>query len=292
MTQCGVTGEPQFVLEADDVMTGELVHGPFYIDAHIHVYQCFDESIMLDAASDHVAGYDRGEGTAVLALTELRAYHRFRAWRDRGQVGRWTLTQAGEPAVLFATRDDGRAMVILAGRQIVTQGRLGVLAIGADAEFADDQPVQNSIDATREAGAMAVLSYGIGKWRGARGRIIDAFIESAVPGELALGEIAARPFAHRPPRQFVRAAERGLTILPGSDPLIIRSNQTVPMSRAVRVDGSFDRQRFGRDLVEVLRHLGPDAPQLGSHLSLPKAVHHQIALRVARRWLALKGLPT
>ena len=275
-----------------DVGWDDPVQGPFYLDTHIHIYACFDQTRMLDAACEHVSRYDDGQGIGVLALTELKEYGVFPRWRDDGGVGPWAMTSHGEPSVLFARRDDGRRLIVMAGRQIVTEGRLGVLAIGVDADFEDGRPLERSVRDAKEVNALPIVSYGMGKWRGRRGQIVDEVLEAAEPGEVAFGDIGVRPTWGPPPRQFKRAAERGLTILPGSDPLIIRASESVVCSFCVRVDGCFDRMPFARDFLAQVSHLGPHAPLYGDYLPSWRAMRDQMAMRVARRTLAWRGLPT
>lgn len=266
-----------------------LINGPFYLDAHVHVYPCHDESAMLDAAVANVSQYGDGRGTAVLGLSELSACQYFRKWRDDGTVGRWSMVSHGEPAVLFAQSDDGQRAVVLAGRQIVTEHRIGVLALGVDHEFDDAKPLWTSIDAAQSSGATTVVSYGIGKWHGHRGRLMDAVVEKARPGELGLGDIGARPRAYAQ-RQFARATERGLTILPGSDPMVFRQSQSLVGSCCVKIDGTFEAARFGEELLARARVLGPASPRHGQHVSVGQAVRDQIKMRFVRWNLRRKGL--
>lgn len=265
------------------------ITGPFYFDAHVHVYPCHDEPTMLDVAVANVARYGKGNGTAVLGLTELSACQVFRRWREGGKMGRWRFDSYGESAVLFAERDDGRRVIVLAGRQIVTEFRIGVLALGVDREFADGRPLWESIDEANASGATTVVSYGIGKWHGHRGRLMDSVVEQAVPGELALGDVGARPKAYGQ-RQLARAAERGLTILPGSDPLIFRRSQNVVGTCCVKIEGSFEAETFGRDFMAVARLLGPSSERFGHHVSVGRAVHDQIKMRFMRRKWRRRGL--
>ncbi|MEL7087216.1 MAG: hypothetical protein AAGL98_02040 [Planctomycetota bacterium] len=266
-----------------------LITGPFYLDAHVHVYPCHDEPAMLDAAAANVAGYGDGRGTPALGLTELSACHVFRRWRDAGRVGRWRIVSHGESAVLFAERDDGRRIVVLAGRQIVTEFRIGVLALGVDREFDDGRPLWTSIEQARAAGATTVVSYGMGKWHGHRGRLMDAVVEEAEPGGLGLGDVGARPHAYVQ-RQLARAAERGLTILPGSDPLVFRRSQNIVGSCCVKIDGAFPAATFGRDFMAHARDIGPASERYGRHVSVGQAIRDQIKMRVVRRKWRRRGL--
>lgn len=280
---CGVVIAVRRMSEGLKIGDHVPVPGPYYLDAHVHVYERYDAAAMLDRAAEAFAGY--GSGTGVLGLTELDRYDMFRRWRDAGRLGRWTLRSGGEPAVLFGRRDDGRRLVVLAGRQIVTRRRLGVLALGVDRHFPDGEWIEASVEAARASGGATVVSYGVGKWWGRRGRVIDDLIERAEPGDMALGDIGARPrLGGAEPKQFRRARERGLTVLPGSDPLPLplRGSQDVVGGCCAVVPGSFGEAGFGKSLVDAAARLGPDAAWVGGFRSIGRAVFDQAVLRFPR----------
>lgn len=268
-----------------------ILRGPFLFDGHVHVYPCFDDEAVLDAAEANAQALCGGIG--VLGLVELSWCHVFRRWREAGRVGaRWTLRSAAEPWVLLAERDGRVRLVVLAGRQIVTQGRLGVLAIGADREYPDARPFEESVEAAQAAGTLTIAGFGVGKWLGPRGRIVDAAIARARPGELAVGDIGIRPGRWGLPRQFTAAEAKGLSIVPGSDPLVFRACQTMPCNFGVVVEGAFAQDQIGRGLIDAVRHLGPHGRKVGRYEGLPQAVYLQARLRMARWVLRQQGLDT
>lgn len=259
---------------------GEVVAHRLHVDTHVHVYPVFDEEALLDAATAHVTAH-RGE-VGVLCFTERGVDHVFRRWRDAGTVGRWTLSGNGEPETLLATRDGQLRLVILAGRQVITAERLEVLALGVDAEFEDGRSIEETVDAVRGAGALAVVPYGFGKWTGQRGRVLSRLIERRHSEGLILGDNGGRPTLGPRPPHFDQAAAHRMTILPGTDPLPLRSCQRQAGGFGVVIDGPFTRATLAAQIKQKLVGLGPVPHRYGDHISLSRAVYQQVALRVDR----------
>ena len=82
----------------------------------------------------------------------------------------------------MAIRPGTLPVLVIAGRQIVSAERIEVLALGTRTQIPDGQPLAATIDAVRADGALAVLPWGFGKWWGARGRMVDAYLETATGG--------------------------------------------------------------------------------------------------------------
>jgi SAM-dependent methyltransferase len=195
------------------------------VDAHVHLHERSALERCLDAAA---ANFSRatarlgaeGEVFGCLMLAEIAGIDCFAALAD-GQLcaGAWQIGPTEETVSLLATRSGALPVLVIAGRQIVSAERVEVLALGTRARIPDGQPLAATIDAIRADGALAVLPWGFGKWWGERGRIVDAYLASAPQGKVFLGDNGGRPIGLPAPRQFARAALRGMLVLPGSDPL-------------------------------------------------------------------------
>ncbi len=265
-----------------------LIPGPLCVDTHVHVYRAFDHETFLDAAADNAKRLGRGLG--VIMLTETRGEHVFRQWHDRNRVGAWTFNPNEEDFVMFAQRDGELALAVIAGRQIITQERLEVLALGVDAEFEYGRPIAETVSAVRGRDALPVVPYGFGKWTGERGQIISRLIELHADHGLVLGDNGGRPTLGPRPPHFDQAAAHRVTILPGTDPLPLRSCQRQACRFGVRLDGTFRRETLGREVKTRLAAAGPVPPRFGDHVSLPRAVYQQLALRLDRKLFKGKGV--
>jgi hypothetical protein len=216
-----------------------------FIDAHVHIYDCYDLGTFLDSA---LANF-KAEATrrrqlhgfsAILLLSESAKLNWFRRLAgyaiEKWQMGSrdfngWTLQRTKENCSLRAQRDGDLGFFMIAGRQIVTAENLEVLALITDRQFEDDLPLKEVIQTVRKKGAIPVIPWGFGKWMGRRGRLLKNTLEEAKNSELFLGDNGGRPSILPRPSYFRLAESRGIRILPGSDPL--------PFSSEVRKVGSF-----------------------------------------------------
>ncbi len=261
--------------------------GPFCVDTHVHVYPVFDQSKFLNAASRNA---QRHGGAPVLMLTESRGHRVFRTWREAQRVGPWSFVGTGEGETLIARRDDGTEVIVLAGRQVITSERLEVLALATDATVKDGFPIDETIAHVWGVGGLPVVPYGFGKWTGDRGRVVSRLIETHAEHGLVLGDNGGRPTLGPRPPHFDQAAAHRLTILPGTDPLPLRSCQREACRFGVVLDGPISLGGFAAEVRRRLAKLGPVPRRFGDHVSLPRAVYQQAALRLDRKLFGGRGL--
>ncbi|MEM8783606.1 MAG: hypothetical protein AAGE65_12220 [Planctomycetota bacterium] len=282
---------------------GDVLAGPFYVDTHVHIYPAFDATALLDAAIVNVRRVAPGatheaDALPVLMLTECRDDHAFTRLRDRRTLGPWRFeplepNRPESPALLAVREDDpNRRIALVAGRQIITVCRLEVLALGTDHVFPDGHDLDETIAEVRGRQALPVVPYGFGKWTGKRGAAVSRLIESQSlqnAPRLVLGDNGGRPTLGPRPPHFDQAAAHRVTILPGTDPLPLRSCRRQAGRFGVRVQGPIRRDAFVPELLDRLANLGPVPPRFGDHVSLPRAIYQQIALRLDRKILGGKG---
>lgn len=192
------------------------------VDAHIHVYPVANVPVLLDAAAANFAAAAKRLGATawdgVLLLTETVADNWFDAMEAAGVtvLGDWTIApNANDPVSLMATRGTTTVRLV-AGRQIVTAERLEVHAFGTREKFADGGTTRATIDAVRAKGAIAVLPWGVGKWVGGRGQLLEQLLAAYPAGSVFIADNGGRP-------AFWPDARLGLTlgrlVFRGSDPL-------------------------------------------------------------------------
>jgi hypothetical protein len=198
---------------------------PLVADAHVHVHPCFDASRLLDAASrnfDAATGREQFEGALrYLMLTETARDDFFlRVVRGVADLGWWRARRTGEAEVLGLESKAGERLMLVAGRQIATREGLEVLALGTLERFEDGRTFSEALEMSAGAAAITVVPWGFGKWWGARGRAAERAVLGTDPdrGEVFPGDNAARLRWGPMPRLLRRAAERGIPVLPGSDP--------------------------------------------------------------------------
>ncbi|MEO1718038.1 MAG: hypothetical protein AAFR76_13110 [Planctomycetota bacterium] len=259
---------------------GHANEGVTLIDGHVHVRPTFDVSYVLSAA---VANFDRLADDAasahhVLMLAESTSEESFArlGGHDR-PIGRWRFDGTDEPCVLHAERDDGRRLTIVNGRQWTCDDKLEVLTMASDARLDDGMPFEACIEAGLEAGAVVVIPWGFGKWTGTRRDRVLAAIEQ-FGDRLVLGDSAARPGGSDPVLSAGR--NKGLAVLPGTDPLPIRRHVRRVGRYALRLPGTPPKTGRMPWLEAQIRSSQAGSRTIGSRDSTLGAVMTQVRLRL------------
>jgi hypothetical protein len=262
--------------------------GTFLIDAHVHCHAGVAPEAFLGHAARNLAAAARGAGLAPAAgwllFTEMAGDHAFAALRDHGgALAGWRLEPTAEAVSLLAFGREGFPLVLVAGRQIVTAEGLEVLALAAPGPFADGRELAATVAAVREAGGLAVLPWGFGKWWGGRGRALTRFLETAAPGAVFLGDNRGRPALAAPPRPFALAADRGILSLPGSDPLPLAAEHDAVGRYGFILEGAVDPARPAEGLLRLLAGLERQPRPFGRRQRLGPFLARQIAMQWRKR---------
>lgn len=202
------------------------------IDAHVHIYDCFDLEEFFDSAHANFksAAEQLGHGndfTGILLLAEtskdnwfnhLASYADGIDLPDNRTTRSWTFRNTTENYSLIAESGNLRKLILIAGRQVVTTEGLEVLALCTSNRFKDGKPILELIKEIEVKDSIPVIPWGVGKWLGNRGRIVKNIINNDT-SLIYLGDNRNRPNFWPQPTLFKLAEKRGNGILPGSDPL-------------------------------------------------------------------------
>ena len=183
-------------------------------------------------------------------------------------VAGWTFRATPEPTALQARSTDGANVLLLAGRQIITAERLEVLALGTDERWPDGQPIRDVLAQVRAARALPVLPWGLGKWLGSRGTLIQHLVANADPADFALADTYLLPVLTRRPPPLRRAEKRGFRILAGTDPLGRAGEETIAGRYGVLVEGPWNDQAPASSLLHLLRDPAVPLQTIGRRGSL------------------------
>jgi hypothetical protein len=259
------------------------------IDAHVHFHDCFDLGAFLDGATGNFERARRAlpqpsGGPDVLMLAERAGDRWFDDWwNDPGRgTGSWRFDRTAEPSSLLARLAGQTRLVVVAGRQLVTSEGLEVLALGTRAELASGRDLEATLDAVRAAGALPVLPWGVGKWLGARGRLVDEAIERRDGRLLFLGDNGGRCRAFPAPARLGRAKRDGLLVLPGSDPLPLPGQERRVGAFGFGLRAALDPRQPARALLDALAG-SPEIAPYGSGVGLVAFARAQLGLRLSAR---------
>ena len=267
------------------------------VDSHVHIHGCFKLQVFLDSALANFmeeagrCGHEN-DFTAFLLLTESKGenwFHRLKGGlqdRENGEdkiVNNWTFHPTREIYSLLARSLNGREIFMVAGRQILTRENLEVLALATTELFEDGNPLLEVIRAVRERGGIPVIPWGAGKWTGKRGEILKNLIEGAGDSSLFLGDNGGRPAILPRPRLFRLAEERGIRVLPGSDPLPFPSEVRRAGSFGLAIANMVNSEDPAEELKRIL--LDPKTPfrAYGRLEILHRFLRKQIAMQIKKR---------
>jgi hypothetical protein len=279
-------------------------------DTHVHVYRDYDMAAALRHGLQNLsrlAAAAAGDGEAVdsdgalmaMFLTEADSSRFFSDLRDGRLADRlpgWTVESAGGGGALWIAPDavspttaptstaTGR-LLIVAGRQIVTEERLEVLALATDRQtggLAGRPSAKDAIETVRSAGGVPVLSWAPGKWAFGRGQVVASLIEAAEPGTLLVGDTSLRASASEP-QLIQRAHARGLKVVAGSDPLPIGGEEQILGSYGVSWTAEVDPARPLHSLRRTLLDPAVPTTTVGTRSTFAGVVS-----RLARHTLASK----
>jgi hypothetical protein len=195
------------------------------VDAHVHLHDCFAPREFLAAAAANMAAAARALALPAitpgfLLFTESSGADAFSGLANGAlATGEWRIERLPEAVSLRATAPNRPPLGLIGGRQIVTAEKLEVLALGTRETFPDGEPIKAVLAAVDEAGAIAVVPWGFGKWIGRRGRILLDILQAQDEARVHLGDNGGRPVGWPRPPPFAIAESRGRRVLPGTDPL-------------------------------------------------------------------------
>lgn len=269
--------------------------GTVLADAHVHFHSCFEISQVLNSASLNFKTFAKklcceNDYIGVLFLAEMQSEHRFKQLYgvantfyncvDEGiHSGNWKFYRTDERFSLLAKFTTDQPLILLGGRQIVTQEGLEVLALITDNLFEEGLPLSETLEAIISDGGFPVLPWGAGKWLGRRGDILRKVLRSQRFSPLFLGDNGGRPSFWPTPSYFRWAENHGMPILPGTDPLPLGSEYKRAGSYGFRVKGPISLTNPGNDIKQMLLHCSSTLKAYG-YLEKPSSfLRNQFAIR-------------
>ena len=245
------------------------------VDAHVHIYDCFDLEKFFNSAysnfkNEAVRSYHGGNFIGILLLAETANenwFNHLSSWADGGSLpghkdtGDWRFYRTDECCSLHAQSEDNRELFIIAGRQFVTFEGLEVLSLASTNSFSAGLPINKLIANVRDTGGIPVIPWGVGKWMGRRGTILNQLIEGAEDTGLFLGDNSGRPNFWPRPKLFKKGELKDIHVLPGSDALPLANEYNRVGKFGVAVHGKllpdYPAKNLKRILLNFTDHLQP-----------------------------------
>lgn len=270
------------------------------VDAHVHVYPCFDLSSFFSAAylHFHTISSNLSPGKAFLPIIVLADWSRqswfrqFKLSADKPDDSRslmvsgWSFKPAGDDLSVQVESEDGRKMIILAGKKIISAENLEVLALATTGDFKDNLSLQATLDSIREHKdfPIPVIPWAVGKWLGRRGKILEDVMRRAKDPFFYLCDNGNRPLFWGWPSHFTLAGDLGIRILAGSDPLHFRAEGTRVGSYGFYLPTNFSMESPAMAFKKALAASAPATIQLfGRRESGGSFLKNQVRMQIFKK---------
>ncbi|MFZ0456550.1 MAG: hypothetical protein WAM24_22565 [Ignavibacteriaceae bacterium] len=205
-------------------MTSSLI----LIDSHVHIYDKFDIKRFFYCALKNFGKESKKLGhkcfKGVLFLTETKNEDYFSKLEKNifeNELNGLSLIKVKNnenSSIVYKTQDDNH-LIIISGKQIITSENLEVLALGRTKNLDYGYTLKKSVEKINSLGALPIIPWGVGKWIGKRKEIVENFLENNGDLKYFFGDNSGRPVFWAKPGLFRIAANKGIVILRGSDPL-------------------------------------------------------------------------
>jgi hypothetical protein len=273
------------------------------IDAHVHIYDCFDLEKFFDSAYANLKfeaeQLDHGNDfTGILILAETSNENWFqhlvdcangKPLPDGKTTGNWNLRRTDERNSLLAVSGDSKNLLLIAGRQIVTEEGLEILSLASNERFEDGSPIKNLIEDIKDKGGIPVIPWGVGKWFGTKGKIIKELVDNYQGNaSIYLGDNGNRPVFWRQPKHLKEAMQKGIIILPGSDPLPFASESCRAGRYGFILQTEIDSKNPAALIMQILMNeVKPTVRVFGRLEKIHRFLQNQIRAQFRKRFAGI-----
>ncbi len=260
-----------------------------FVDGHVHIHTCFNIENFFYSAANNFRNTRKKYGANlnsynILLLTETSSANYFEQLFDLADTNSQpynslSVHRTNENNSLLVKLKNEESLFLVAGRQIVTSERLEVLALCTEQRFKDAEPIIDVIDNVKKLGALAVIPWGFGKWLGRRGKIVEKLINNYNNRSFYLGDNSGRAAFLPMPGYLTIGKEKGITILPGSDPLPFNSEFWRPGSFGFGISGKISPENPAADFKRLLNKQNNSIKSFGKLERPVRFFRNQIAMQ-------------
>ena len=260
---------------------------PFICDAHVHFYSCFKLEKCFEKANENLNSLLRAHGlpentTKLLCLTERFDCDYFTLLSkepDTLKNENIKIEKTNDEFALKVTLKDGQSVYLIAGRQIVTQEKVELLALCMNEKIADGLSLAQTIKDVSKHKGILVLNWAPGKWMFRRKSLVSKLINEHTNSTLALGDTTLRPNIWCEPLLMRKGSKKGLSIIAGSDPLPLENEFLLIGSYCLLYDGPFDETLAAESFKRIILGDFKKPRRVGKRSSLLGVIKRLLAHR-------------
>ena len=260
-----------------------------FVDGHVHLYPNFSLGDAFDSAWNNfsqAAVSNTGESAAgfVMLLVDaghLAVFDELSSGETTRSIGQWQVLTTDETNSLILRHPDKGDLTLIAGRQWVTKEDIEILSLF------DNQPIKSRkltteqlVETIVENGGLPLLTWGVGKWTGHRGSVVEQEIHRQCL-QLLVGDNGNRPHFWSFPSLLEQAVKRDIKLISGSDPLTLTNHQ-----HRIGTRGSFSKN-LALDMAKPasqLKNAFMDSDTIFTEFGAPRPTHNFILEQVQMQW--------
>ena len=272
-----------------------------FIDAHVHIYDCYDLNIFFDEAlvnfQKHTfpQGINNSLDKFVLIITDWAKQDWFKQLADSAEapsqktfpgLRNWQLYKTNEEVALVAKHKTTlNEIIILAGRKIITSEDLEILAIATTSRFHDSGPMKETVQAIQAENAVPVIPWAPGKWFGKRGQVISHLIQQKKDSNAPffLCDNGNRPYFWPQPTLFSEGKRKGIATIAGSDPLHFASECNRAGCYVFSLPGKLEKTNIGSNFKKILLSKKDDIKLHGQLESSFRFFRNQVIMQIMKK---------
>lgn len=260
-----------------------------FVDAHVHLHDCFDTELFINNARSNFKENLKKQNDVkklegVLLFTEGINEDSFIKVKQLSEKknSEFIVEETDEPESLRINFNDGDQIYVVSGQQIVTSEKLEVLALGTEKRFEYNQPIKRTISKVVDAGAIAVVPWGFGKWTGTRKKVLeDILLDESLP-LFYLGDNSGRLSFFEAPAEY-KSSDDDRRVLPGSDPLPFKDQVKKAGSYGFYFENGLDQESPFRSLKRFLLDEENKIYYFGKLESVLSFLKNQISMQIKKR---------
>lgn len=254
------------------------------VDGHVHFHRLGRVEATLDAAAGNF-GLVSGAREGLLGALLLVESAREQVFRHLDCQGTWVFSGVpDEPATCIASRG-AQQIAVICGRQIRCERGLEVLAYGTRERFPEGEPLCRTLQRVIDAGALASVPWGFGKWAGSRAAVVRELLGSQATNSVFVGDNGGRVRQLPEPKLLRAARQAGFRVLPGSDPFPFGGDEERVGAYGFMVE-PVDPAHPWADLRRWLESQKESPPAYGNALGFPRFLFNQVGIQIYNRMYA------
>ncbi|MGD9250145.1 MAG: hypothetical protein PVG19_02920 [Desulfobacterales bacterium] len=254
------------------------------VDTHAHFHPHCDLDEFLTGAYRNLAKAARAVDHAppfyaVLFVAGIET-HALAAIKERPSSLRWQLRSTAETNSILAQASEGHQLVMVLGHQVISEEGLEILGFTPHRTVPAGLPVDQIIARIRASKGIAIIPWGFGKWMGRRKSLVVRLVETW-HNNFSIGDNGGRSLFFSSAAIFKKARQKGIRILPGSDPLPIRGETKRIGTCGFCINGRLDLDRPLAHIIQTLRLPHQEVRLFARHANPIEFVIKQVMLRLS-----------